>query len=593
MADESKKGIDVDTIDPDVPFDIEAEMQALKAAAGNVPLPSFTHETTGREAEMLSQFDEQDRVYDGLRTQLNESMAKLEPFTTPGAMDMSDLAIDKELEKLKGADSTFNDEHLRNVIKMAREEIKKISESGVYVKPDETDAGAESSLRSMEEYLDHEKVFQEMTDRLKGLNANLHSDLEKMRKENHKMFHQMDINPDEMPASYKDRLNVDQERSKFVKSVEEYKKMLSNLKDVDFSERQVADEYMGKAQDLAKSSFIHLNDTKAAMDKVITHAQEQLKDNGLYPGEEAWRDPESYAKRFTQVSEEEADKIMESFHPESDFNTFAQKVKEMTQDIPLGTEDLAKKVKEWEEKFRNDPQKKEMEQKLRDMDEKMKKLDEHIKLEEQNALDMGVQLQADSALVEEKFKEELKAHQDVFTKQMEEEYERMKEKLEAAAKKREEEFEKEMSGITPLDPLYEEKVDKLEERVKRLEIECAFLRARLEEKIGDAPLHQQQEPPPAWASKFENLVARIDKLESGKAKENLDAMNMKLIEKTIDSRSDLKRLAYIRVNTPFGTGLLLDRRADDGVHEIELLDWKLSGGSIARVYMNTVTIALG
>ena len=107
------------------------------------------------------------------------------------------------------------------------------------------------------------------------------------------------------------------------------------------------------------------------------------------------------------------------------------------------------------------------------------------------------------------------------------------------------------------------------------------------------PLHQQQEPPPAWASKFENLVARIDKLESGKAKENLDAMNMKLIEKTIDSSSDLKRLAYIRVNTPFGTGLLLDRRADDGVHEIELLDWKLSGGSIARVYMNTVTIALG
>ena len=109
-------------------------------------------------------------------------------------------------------------------------------------------------------------------------------------------------------------------------------------------------------------------------------------------------------------------------------------------------------------------------------------------------------------------------------------------------------------------------------KIVKLSAECNFLRTRVEEIERRGPSNDNNSNVRAYDKLLNRLKVLEDENNARKEKE-LKARDHELDDVDL-SEIVPDRITSIRVITPLGKGILLQRRASDGFHEIELDNWK-------------------
>jgi hypothetical protein len=539
---------------------------------------------------------------------MSEGSADLKVSASQGApMDLDDLMLEEELDRLKQSNVGYSGDNISKIIKDAQSAVDNMELPQPFdISGGPTRENFEELMR-MSNHPSGDEAFGALTERLSSMTNKMRDDLTKMKEENRELAKSLTLNPLNAPEHQKGRIDMNLERSKFVQSLENYQKLFENINDsslldANFDPASAGEEYRTQAADLVKAAYAQMGTSKKILQETIQGAQHHLDSKGLLG---AWENPGLYKERFKEVSEAESKRIMEEFSEGDSFENITEKVKEMARALPLKSQKLVQQVKDWEEKFKNDPVGKEMEEKLNTMEKQMKELDQHFRLEAENAEKLTQQVQSDAETAEKKFKEEMGSQAREFQQKLEDEYQQVKLKMEMEMDEHRKNWEDPKQMESLLQPLYEKKVDDLENRVKGLEAECNFLRTLVEEqrKQGSGtPSSSNPSSKPSLAvspmmmKSYEDLMKRVKSLERKNTLQEQSASLSKKeeidieIEQHMKLSKHLRDMANIRIDTPFGEGYLIDRRKEDGIHIVELQSWELANGARPMLYIMHVNV---
>eukprot|EP00944_MAST-04C_sp_MAST-4C-sp1_P001458 g1458.t1 len=421
----------------------------------------------------------------------------------------------------------------------------------------------------------------EMNGRLGNVTATFRSELQKIKNQNRELLKSLNSSND--VDFLKGFPGAEISHTKFTESLNSYNDIFDKLIDASNSSdtEKFKKDLHHQLEAVIQTTTSTIEGSAKALNEQLKGSEDDLLDSALL---------ETLHNHDMKQLVEHGNDLRDFFKSNTDdyiapLQGFATKIAEVANKMPERAQDLRERMKKFENEFDSGIKDMKMDDKFKELDKEMKKVTAMVDKERKNLNDLGFQLQSTVDVVEKKYQEAITEESERFKEKMEAQYQKIREKMEEEMKA---EMEKAQTGKNamdmPISEMYEKKVDMLEKKVVKLNAECNFLRTRVEEIERSGPRNDNITNVGAYDKLLNRLKVLEDENNARKEKE-LKTRDHELDDVDL-SEIVPDRLTSIRVITPLGKGILLQRRASDGFHEIELDNWK------AILYIKTVAIDL-
>ena len=411
----------------------------------------------------------------------------------------------------------------------------------------------------------------QMNSRLGNVTAAFRNELTKIKNQNRELLKSLNSSND--VNFLKGFPGADISHTKFTESLNTYNDMFDKLIDATNSSdtERFKKDLHNQLEAVIQTTTSTIQGSAKALNERLKESEDDLLDSTLL---------ETLHNHDMKQLVEHGNELRDLFKSNGDdylapLQGFATKISEVANKMPERAEELRERIKQFEYDFDSDVKNIKMDEKFKDLEKEMNKVTSMVEKERKNLNDLGIQLQSTVDIVDKKYQEAIEDESNKFKEKMEAQYEKIREKMEAEMKA---EMEKAQEGKyhmdVPLSQMYEKKVDMLEKKIVKLSAECNFLRTRIEEieRSGQSNNNANK----STVGTYDKLLNRLKVLEdenNARKEKELRARDHELDDVDL-SEIVPDRITSIRVITPVGKGILLQRRAADGFHEVELDNWK-------------------
>ena len=421
----------------------------------------------------------------------------------------------------------------------------------------------------------------EMNGRLGKVTTAFRSELQKIKNQNRELLKSLNSSND---VEFLKRFpGAEASHNKFTESLNTYNKMFDKLIDASNSTdtEQFKKDLHHQLEAVIQTTTSTIEGSAKALNEQLKGSEDDLLDSALLETLNN-HDMKELVKHGNELRDFFKSNTNDYLAP---LQGFATKIAEVANKMPEHAEDLRERMKNFESEFDSGIKSMKMDDKFKELDEEMKKVSTMVDNERKNLNDLGFQLQSTVDIVEKKYQEAIAEESDRFKEKMEAQYQSIREKMEEEMKAEMEKAQAGKNGMDmPISEIYEKKVDMLEKKIVKLSAECNFLRTRVEEIERRGPSNENNTNARAYDKLLNRLKVLEDENNARKEKE-LKARDHELDDVDL-SEIVPDRITSIRVITPLGKGILLQRRASDGFHEVELDNWK------AIIYIKAIAIDL-